>query len=223
MTRRRSIEPVIQAKQFESIEEIDRGISRLNRRIEEVRALDPKQIRWDSQFVQNARDNIRKDILTIFGENSPEHRDHQYLEIVGRVNHVSPEEWEHEENFVKGIPESVTLIQGLIKRLEEERELFLPPKPQHSAESASFRQRAPTIHIQGGVKSLALGDINEQHVSVIAILDAVSNAVTDSSEIPPDEKSSILAKLRELSKNPWILALGSGTLMEFLKRAITGG
>lgn len=73
MATRRSQQgpPSIESKDF-THEDIERGMRKLKRRIEEVKALDPRAVRYDDPQVESASRNIKADIIEIFGENSPE-------------------------------------------------------------------------------------------------------------------------------------------------------
>lgn len=68
MARRRTpLEPPpVEVCQF-SGSEIHRGITKLRRRIEEVKNLDPRQIRYDDGKNDNVAGNIRETIREVFG------------------------------------------------------------------------------------------------------------------------------------------------------------
>ena len=74
-SRRSQGQPPIESKRF-TLEEIENGIRKLRRRIEEVRAIDPKTTRYDDPRVDAASRNIKADISEIFGRDSPEYRAH---------------------------------------------------------------------------------------------------------------------------------------------------
>jgi uncharacterized protein (TIGR02391 family) len=120
--RRSKPEPLrIEIKQFKNSAEIDRAITKLKNRIDVVKNLDPRQIRYDDQRVYNVQDAISNTILDVFGPNSPEHNRNGHI----RIRHgpmytgISPEECQ--QQFAEGIPRTVTLIEGLIQNLEEKR------------------------------------------------------------------------------------------------------
>lgn len=123
--RRRPPEPPpIEVKHFASPEEIDAAIAKLKRRIDEVQSLDPTRVRYDDQRVYTAQDNIHTTILEIFGPNSPEYQRYQYHTITrgGLVLGAPPERYQR--GFAEGIPQTVTMLEGLIARLEERRAEF---------------------------------------------------------------------------------------------------
>lgn len=123
--RRGPVEPPpIEIKQFESPEEIDRAIAKLRRRLEEVRALDPKVVRYDDQRIDNVAANISDTILEIFGPNSPEYRRHQHHQIWEGTMYMNMSEDYMQECFAAGIPQTAKVLEGLIDRLQEKRGEF---------------------------------------------------------------------------------------------------
>jgi len=112
--------PPFEVRQFTKAE-IDRGIVKLRRRIDEVTALDPQQIRFDDARVDNVARSIRETIREVFGPLSPEFDDHQGHRIWhGGYNYLDSEE-QRQAKFAVGIPQTVTILEGLISRLEEKR------------------------------------------------------------------------------------------------------
>jgi uncharacterized protein (TIGR02391 family) len=129
--RRPSPPPPPEIKQF-TPDEIEHGITKLRRRIEEVKALDPHQptglaqltapaVRYDDQRVRNAEHAISTTILEVFGPNSPEYRRHQHHRIWHGGIFVNMPEDEIQRRFAEGIPQTLTMLEGLIARLEEKR------------------------------------------------------------------------------------------------------
>jgi len=125
MARRRTNEPVIESRVFSDIQAIDRGIKKLKRRIEEVQSLNPQQIQFNDQRINNVESNIKETIRDIFGQNSPEFHDHQYHDIWDDGHVIGMSEMECQHNFAAGISQTITMLEGLIQRLEE-RKLDLP-------------------------------------------------------------------------------------------------
>jgi len=119
MARRRLPEPPqIEVRQF-TRSEIDRGIAKLRRRIEEVLSLDPQKIRYDDAKIDNVERNIRKTIRDVFGSRSPEFNDHEHHRIwQGGYNYLDSE-GQLQAKFAAGIPQTITMLEGLISHLEE--------------------------------------------------------------------------------------------------------
>ncbi|HEX3697630.1 MAG TPA: nucleotide-binding protein [Polyangia bacterium] len=130
--------PVFETKVF-GLPEIDVGLKKLRRRIEDVRALDPKQVASNDTRVKNAESSIRETIRDIFGTNSPEFREHAHHEIWHGPHRImiAGEEGVAQRQFAAGIPQSVTMLEGLIARLEEKREdvaaVTVGPEPEEPA------------------------------------------------------------------------------------------
>jgi len=103
-------------------EGIEVGIRKLNRRIEEVRALDPKMIRFDDARVEAATRNIKADLIDIFGNGSQEYRAHGAHSIGYPSSVYGVSDGEYQRDFAKELPNAVLMLEGLIKRLEEKRE-----------------------------------------------------------------------------------------------------
>src|SRR5258706_15735608 len=81
MASRKRTEPAPVEVRTLTRSEIDRGIAKLRRRIEEVRALDPKTLPFDDAKIDTVEANVRETIRDVFGANSPEFNDHQYSRI----------------------------------------------------------------------------------------------------------------------------------------------
>jgi predicted nucleotide-binding protein len=102
--------------------EIDRGISKLRKRMGEVKELDPHLDHHGHTRVSNVESNVRETIRDVFGPRSPEfheHRDHRIWH--GGYNYLDSE-GALQAKFAAGIPQTVTMLEGLISRLEEKRE-----------------------------------------------------------------------------------------------------
>jgi uncharacterized protein (TIGR02391 family) len=94
---------------------------KLGRCIEKVKTLDPQRVAYNDQEVRNVEDAIDRTILEVFGVNSPEYRRHQHHHIWhGGMGFNMPEE-EAQHRFAEGIPQTLTMLEGLIARLEEQR------------------------------------------------------------------------------------------------------
>lgn len=129
MARRRTPEPPpLEVRQFKR-SEIDKGIAKLQRRIEEVSALDPKTLRYDDARIVMVEKNIKETIREVFGPTSPEFDDHGYHKIWHGGYNVMESDDESQAKFAAGIPQTITMLKGLIARLEEKREDAPPDRP----------------------------------------------------------------------------------------------
>jgi len=131
MARRRTPaeSPPIEVRQF-TRPEIDRGIGKLRRRIEEVKALDPRQTRYDDAKIDTVEANIRETIRDVFGPRSPEFKDHEHHRIWHGGYNMRDSDGGRQRKFAEGIPQTATMLEGLISRLEEKREDLEPEPPE---------------------------------------------------------------------------------------------
>ena len=218
----RKTEPELQpvVKQFRAIGEIDRAIAKLRRRIDDVKELDPNRHRFNGQERENVEQSVRKTILTIFGDRSPEYAANEHFSIWRGGLNVGDSEDVRQRKFAKGIPDAITMLEGLIKHLEEEKADFIPPEPVKHSEDAKLNRASPIqLSIHGDVATVALGD-NTQNVTIVAFLDGLIKQI-EAADIPPAEKKTLIERLRELSNNGWIQKLGSQAIIEAI-RAMAG-
>ncbi len=125
--RRRPPEPPpLEIRRFDP-EDADWAIKLLETRIAEVKALDPQTIPYNDEKVHATERKIRSTVLEIFGEHSPEYRDHQYHEISGgrpmRVMTTWDDPYAHraerQQDFAEGIPRTITMLESLIETVKE--------------------------------------------------------------------------------------------------------
>ena len=123
MARRKtpSEPPLIETRKFTRTE-IDHGIVKLRRRISEINSLDQEQIRYDGAKTATVEANIRETIREVFGPRSPEFEEHELHNIWHGGYNSMDSAAERQRKFANGIPQSVTMLEGLILRLEEKGE-----------------------------------------------------------------------------------------------------
>jgi predicted nucleotide-binding protein len=129
--RRTPQSPSIEPKVFTSRKEIEDGITKLQRRIqnlEELSSLVSQNLHYNDQKVRNVESNIRSTIQEVFGSNSPEFYEHRSHSILYGYSNMGDSEYERQQKFVEGIPQSKAMLEGLIARLEEKKLDFSPPE-----------------------------------------------------------------------------------------------
>jgi uncharacterized protein (TIGR02391 family) len=105
-----------------TVEDIDRGVAKLRKRIDEVKALDPATVGYNDQRVDNVEHNIRNSLLEVFGSTSPQFEQHGHHTIwKGGLAIGMPQE-ESQRRFAAGIPDTISLLENLIANLEEQRD-----------------------------------------------------------------------------------------------------
>lgn len=133
MARKSSYQPEPIVEKIFSTDEINRGIEKLKRRIAEVESLNPRQIPHDDARVETATNNIRDTVRQVFGMQSQEALDFAYPSLYASdgIRTAWNEEPDHYTPFVRGIAQMVTLLNGLIAKLEEKRlDIAAEPKMQ---------------------------------------------------------------------------------------------
>jgi len=123
MPKKRSEPPRIEPRDFRSVDEIDLGISKLERRIRELEELDVAAVtRNDTGADGVAESNVRETIRDVFGPNSPEFNEHQYIEIWAGPTYMEMHPNETVESKERGRRQVIGILNGLIGRLQEKRE-----------------------------------------------------------------------------------------------------
>lgn len=123
--RKQEVEPPIQPREFRSVEDIDRAIAKLERRIKELDGLNVQDALLNHTAAdKTAIHNLRATILEIYGENSPEYRQHQHIRMWAGPTFVDMPQREVIESTERGRTQTVGIIKGLIARLKENREEF---------------------------------------------------------------------------------------------------
>lgn len=126
MARRKPpAEPVIQPRVWSSLDEIDRAIARIERRIGELDELDiGAAMRDDSAADAVAISNVREAIREIFGPDSPEFHEHEHIRMWAGGMWTGMSEREIFEAKENGRKRVIGTLNGLIQRLKEKREDF---------------------------------------------------------------------------------------------------
>jgi uncharacterized protein (TIGR02391 family) len=123
VSKRKSIDPPPLEIKIFTLQEIEQGIAKIRRRIEDVKRLLADRVTHDNQRKENVEQEIDRTIMEVFGINSPEYRSNRHHsiwhgEMVAR-GFGEPSHPQHE--FEAGIPQTITMLEGLIDRLEEKR------------------------------------------------------------------------------------------------------
>jgi len=127
MVRRRGTEPEpIEVRQL-SADDIDRGVAKLQRRIDDIQKLKADAVRWDAGRKRAVETEVRETIRDVFGPRSPEFRDFEHFGIDKGGSFIGGSDGEYQKCFLDGIPPALELLQGLISRLEERKEDLRPP------------------------------------------------------------------------------------------------
>jgi uncharacterized protein (TIGR02391 family) len=113
----------MELREFKSVEEIDSAVAKLERRIRELNELDiTTAVVNDSGADAVARSNIRATILEIFGLNSPEFREHRYIDVWAGPMYVNMSQAAMADGKKRGKTQVLGVLNGLIGRLREKRQ-----------------------------------------------------------------------------------------------------
>lgn len=113
----------VQPREFRSLEEIDKGIRKLERRISDLTDLDVIQAwREPTGADEVVRSDIVETIREVFGPNSPEFKEHKHLRIWAGPRFVDMTEARFIAGRTKGKARVTGILTGLVARLGEKRE-----------------------------------------------------------------------------------------------------
>jgi uncharacterized protein (TIGR02391 family) len=123
MVKKRPDPLPIEPRKFKSVEEIDFGIKKLQRRIEELKQLDiATAVQTDTGADDVAQSNVRDTIREVFGLNSPEFNEHQYIDLWAGSMYAGMGPYEIIQAKERGRTQVIGILNGLIGRLQEKRE-----------------------------------------------------------------------------------------------------
>lgn len=108
-------------KQFESEDEIKRGVEKLQRCHTQLQELWDAQAAYDDPRTRPLQDRIRTTILEIFGPNSPEYGRHRHHRIWHGPQYVNMPRADIQAAFRAGFPDTGVMLKALTDRLEEAR------------------------------------------------------------------------------------------------------
>lgn len=114
--------PPIEAREFRSVDEIDFGTTKLERRIAELEALDVRDaLQNDTGADDVAISNVRATLREVFGATSPEFAEHQHVRLWAGAMYLDMHPAEVAEATERGRRQVIGILRGLIARLQEKR------------------------------------------------------------------------------------------------------
>lgn len=122
-TKKPSAPLQLQIKEWSSAAELDKAVAKLRRRISEVEALNVR----DAILNETGADdvivsNVRTSILEIFGENSPEYREHGKIRMWSGGIYMGMSREDVAEATERGRGQLLATLHGLVARMLEKRE-----------------------------------------------------------------------------------------------------
>lgn len=122
MAKKRVEPPPIEPREFRSVEEIDLGVTKIKRRIQELEQLDiAAAVVKDTGADDVARSNVRETIRDVFGANSPEFMEHQHIDIWSGGIFMNMPTGQIINARERGRTQVIGILNGLIARLQEKR------------------------------------------------------------------------------------------------------
>lgn len=121
MPRKRASEPHMPVVKEFTVGEIDRGIAKLKRRVDELKALQQNNVNYADAAVDNVEHSIGDAVLEIFGPESPEYRRDGHFMINSGPFFMGQSEYESQAQFKEKLPNAITRVEGLVAKLEEKR------------------------------------------------------------------------------------------------------
>lgn len=117
--------PQFEPKSWHSPDEIDKALVKLRRRISEVEGLNAQHaVLNDTGADDIVVSDVRTSLLEIFGENSPEYREHRHIRMWAGAMYVNMGKQARVEGSERGRLQMIGMLKGLEKRLLEKREDF---------------------------------------------------------------------------------------------------
>lgn len=128
MAKRQSDSAPLEPRVFRSPEDIDRAIAKLERRIEELAALDMRSAYSANSGADDvAISNVHETMREVFGTDSPEFHEHQKLELWAGDAFVNMSDEDIIQRMEAGRVKVTGILSGLIGRLKEKREDLSEP------------------------------------------------------------------------------------------------
>ena len=116
-------QPAVEPKEWVSPEEIDRAISKIQLRINEFESIDiPAADSQDSSLTEVPKRNLRETIRDIFGQNSPEFKEYEYIDLWDGPMYMGMPNHEVIQAKERGKKKIIGLLNGLIGQLSEKRD-----------------------------------------------------------------------------------------------------
>ena len=113
----------LEPKVFQSTDEADRGIQKLQRRVKELEELDIAAAMQTNNGADDvAESNVREAIREVFGPQSPEFKEHEYLEIWSGALYMNMDRAYVFQAKERGRVRVIGILNGLIARIQEKRQ-----------------------------------------------------------------------------------------------------
>lgn len=129
MSRNKKSEPSPAVpRTWKSVAEISHAITKLKRRTTELGELDVLQAIATANGADDvAVSNVRETIRDVFGIDSPEYREHEYISLWAGPMSLGMSKAEAVQGTERGRRQTIGILEGLVRRLQEKQEDFAAP------------------------------------------------------------------------------------------------
>lgn len=115
----------------------------------------------------------------------------------------------------------IKITKNYLLYLKQELNLINAFKDTQSNKNNDETSKSPVTQIfHGNIGNLALGDINTYNTNIY--FDALIKAIEESENIPPENKKSLIDKIKTIAKDPYISGIGAGLIVEAIKTGLVG-
>lgn len=123
MAKKRPDPVPVEPREFKSVDEIDAAIAKIGRRIRDLEQLDVATAALnDTGAIHIVESNVRETIREVFGTNSPEFNEHEYIDLWTGGLRSETSDQGIVEGYRHGCQQRITILNGLISRLKEKKE-----------------------------------------------------------------------------------------------------
>lgn len=124
MAKKRPDPAPIEPREFKSVDEIDAAIAKIERRIRDLDQLNViGAVLNDPGAVEVIQSNLRETVREVFGENSPQFKEHKYISLWGGDWQVDMSDTEEAiKGYNHGRKRLITILNGFISGLKEKKE-----------------------------------------------------------------------------------------------------
>lgn len=122
MPKRVQVPAPLEEREFRSGEEIDIAVKKLERRVQELKALNVQEtVLTDNGADTVATSNLRATIREVFGSNSPEFKEHQHIDLWSGPMFFDMSNAALIQAKQSGVVQAIAILNGLVGRLREKR------------------------------------------------------------------------------------------------------
>jgi hypothetical protein len=125
MARKELEPPQVVPKEFASVDEVQRAIAKLERRVKQLQMFHSRPAVFNETGAENlVASDVRETIREVFGTNSPEFQEHEHLTLWGGPMFANMPHEKIVAGVERGRLQTIGILRGLTDRLKEKLEDF---------------------------------------------------------------------------------------------------